>query len=242
MPSNNKEIEEKLQSIERELSSLRANIGDIEFIKDPSSKIQQFRDLFNEKNKEFQEAVNLFKSQQAQMQALQGNMHASEYGIANSYSQFQQLQQEMDKKLAQISQFSNELDQHRIKLAEFKSSEYIRYAELFSEKTRLKQEQQEISIQHQTTSAFNLAKNMRTLLQQQPEWYKQFVLRCGFKLAENSDSDPTKKLEFFTKDDAIPITIDDRSVIYNGEITKENMYKIVVPLLLFYLKSIEGYQ
>jgi len=77
-------------------------------------------------------------------------------------------------------------------------------------------------------------------LQQQPEWYKQFVLRCGFKLAEISDSDPAKKLEFFTKDDAIPITIDDRSVIYNGEITKENMHKIVVALLLLYLKSIEG--
>ncbi len=68
------------------------------------------------------------------------------------------------------------------------------------------------------------------------------MLRCGFKLAEISDSDPAKKLEFFTKDDAIPITIDDRSVIYNGEITKENMYKIVVPLLLLYLKSIEGHQ
>ncbi len=173
MSDNRARNEKDLQAVERELSSLRANIADIEFIKDPLARREELRCLYEEKNNELQEKVNLFKSQQAQLQALQDNAYyVNEYSVANHNAKSQELKLKMDEINSQATQLLAELEERKTKLAEFNSIDHLRYKDLFEKKTRLKQEQQEVSIQHQTTSAFNLAKNMRTLLQQQPEWYK----------------------------------------------------------------------
>jgi len=128
MSDNQAQNEKDLQAVERELSSLRANIADIEFIKDPLARRRKLRCLYEEKNNELQEKVKLLKDQQAQLQQLQDNAYyVNEYSVANHNAKSQELKQKLDEITSQATQLYEELNRRKIKLAELNSTEHIRY-------------------------------------------------------------------------------------------------------------------